>query len=145
MAKKVRRLESAGPLFCDAGFLIAYFARQDQYHQRAVKIRRRLGKHNVRLVTIWPVLSEASTLLLYHYGYSTASVFLESLAAFQIEIPLEEEYREAVVLFRRFNRDKNLSFTDILIYVFLTGRFKSIPLLTFDRDFSRMGLTVIDR
>ncbi len=140
MARKGRALPSE--LFCDASFLIAYFAVQDREHRRALKIRDRLKGQSVRLYTSWPTLSEASTLLLYHYGYSHAMALLQSLSAFQLIVPTEADGYKAIALFGEFNRDQKLSFNDLLTYVVIRGRLREMPILTFDRDFARIGLTV---
>lgn len=142
MGKKASRAIPPPSLFCDASFLIALFAKADQAHSRALKIHYHLKGHSVRLITSWPVVSEAVTLLLYHYGYSTALLLLETLPAFHLMTPLESDYQEAVVLFRQFNRDQKLSLTDLLTHDLINEKLKKIPIVTFDRDFSRMGLTV---
>lgn len=142
MARKAEGTDIPGALFCDAGYLIAYFADQDQYHERARKVRERLRGRPLRLVTSWPTVSEASTLLLYHYGYSHAAALLKALAAFDVLNPIETEYTEAVSLFAQRNRDQKLSFNDLLVSVMVRGRLKNIPVLTFDRDFAKMGLTI---
>lgn len=142
MVRKAKNQEVPGSLFCDASYLIAYFSTQDQYHSRAVKIGARLQKKKVRLITLWPVVSEAITLLLYHYGYSHALALIHSLPAFEILGPSESDYQEAMTFFKEFNRDKKLSINDLLSYVIIKDRLFGVPVLTFDRDFSRMGLTV---
>ena len=96
----------------------------------------------MKLITSWPTLSEAVTLLLYHYGYSHALALLQSLPGMTFLSPLESECREAVALFPKFNKDQLLSFNDLVTYVMVKGRLKNIPILTFDADFSKVGLAV---
>jgi len=142
MGKKRRSPDIPDRLFCDASFLVAYFAAQDECHSRALSIRQKLGSGKVVLVTSWPVVSEAGTLLLYHYGYSHAVALLRSLEAMTILTPSETEYHDAAAHFKDFNRDQKLSFNDLLSYVMIRGRLRDIPVLTFDKDFSKMDLTV---
>lgn len=142
MGKRTSRREIPEALYCDAGYLIAYFAPNDQYHQRALKIRKHLGQKPVKLFSSWPTIAEASTLLLFHYGYRFASALLEALPAFQLIMPIETEYREAENLFHKFNRDKKLSFNDLLTYALIRIRLKDIPVLAFDRDLAKIGLTI---
>lgn len=142
MGKRRRGPDIPDRLFCDASFLIAYFAAQDECHSRALKIRQKLRSKKVTLVTSWPSISEAGTLLLYHYGYSHAVALLSSLEVLTVLIPSETEYHDAAAHFKNFNRDQKLSFNDLLSYVMIRGRLQNTPILTFDRDFSRMGLTV---
>ncbi len=128
--------------FCDASFLIAYFAGQDREHAKAMKIREKLRGRGVRLYSCWPVASEAATLLLYHYGYSHAMALLRSVSAFRWVTPSEADYYQALALFGEFNRDKKLSFNDLLIYVLIRGGLRGMPVISFDRDFAKIGLTL---
>ena len=52
--------------------------------------------------------------------------------------------QEAERIFRLFIRDKKLSFCDALSYVIVTTILKDIACLSFDEDFSSLGLLVID-
>ena len=140
MGRKNRPIPSE--LFCDASFLIAYFATQDREHAKAMKIRERLQGRGVRLYSSWPIFSEASTLLLYHYGYSHSMALLQSLSAFHCVIPSEADYYKASALFGEFNRDQRLSFNDLLVYVLIRGNLRGMPVITFDRDFAKIGLTL---
>ena len=142
MTRKIILRDIPDSLFWDAGYLIACFATEDQYHNGALKIRKYLACKKIKLVTSWPSVSEASTLLLYHYGYSHALALFGSMEAFEIITPLEDEYQKATALFAKLDKDHKLSFNDVLTYQIIKERLKSIPLLTFDKDFSKVGLTV---
>ena len=48
------------------------------------------------------------------------------------------------MVFRKFARDKKISFCDAISFVVVTSVLEGIPCLSFDRDFKRLGLTVID-
>ncbi|MBI2346432.1 MAG: type II toxin-antitoxin system VapC family toxin [Deltaproteobacteria bacterium] len=142
MVKRGSRRETPNALFCDASFLIAYLCPKDQDHARAIHIRRRLAGCPIRLYTSWPTVSEAVTLLFYHYGYFYASALLQTLAAFELATPSEGDYYQAAALFQEFNRDQKLSFNDCLTYVLIKGPLRNISIVTFDRDFAKMGLTI---
>lgn len=127
-------------LYCDASYLIAFFATEDQYHQKAIAIRKSLTKYSLKLFTSWSALSEAITLLLYHYGYSHALALKKSIHAFEILLPNDREYNRAFELFERFNKDQEFSLNDLLTYAMLEDRLKQVSILTFDRDFIKMGV-----
>ena len=141
MGKRAKR-ELPSEIFCDASFLVAYFAVQDRDHHRAQKVREKFLKKSVRLYTSWPTLSEAATILLYHYGYSHATALLQSLPAFHAVTPTEGDHFQAAALFKEFNRDQKLSFNDLLTYVLIRGALRNMPIVTFDRDFAKVGLTL---
>gem|GEM_PF-3910303 len=122
--------------------MIAYFAPQDQYHKRALKLRDYLGEKEISFLTSWPVVAEASTILLYHYGYSHSLALFKALKVFQIFLPEESDYEKAQDLFVEFNQEYQLSFNDILSYQIIQEHLKNVPILTFDKGFSKIGLTV---
>jgi predicted nucleic acid-binding protein len=50
---------------------------------------------------------------------------------------------EAEQIFRRYGRDRKLSFCDAISFVVVTTLFEDMPSLAFDTDFRALGLTVI--
>ena len=142
MLRKNRENNIPESLFWDASYLIAYLAPGDQYHKKALKLRKHLTHKKIKLITSWPIISEASTILFYHYGYSHALALFSALKAFEIIMPFKEEYQEATLLFEELNQDQKLSFNDVLTYLIIRKRLKNISLLTFDKDFSKVGLTI---
>ncbi len=144
MGKRTRRgTELPETVFCDASYLIAFFAPSDSAHEKARRIRKRFKDRPVRLFTLWPLLSEAATILLYHYGYAHASALLQAVRAFTVLTPDENDYVEASALFKEWNRDQKLSLNDLLTYVIVKGRLKDMPVLSFDRDIVRMRLRIV--
>lgn len=141
MPKRKKQNSPPRQLYWDAGYLIAYFAPQDSYHQKAVRVSPYFRDKKVNFFTSWPTLSEASTLLLYHYRYSNAVSLLKAAQAFNVLLPTEEEYKKAGALFEEFNQEHHFSFNDVLSYVLVQVRLKGIPVLSFDKDFTKMGLT----
>jgi predicted nucleic acid-binding protein len=50
---------------------------------------------------------------------------------------------EAEDIFRRYGRDRKLSFCDAISFVVITTLLNDIPSLAFDADFRALGLSVI--
>ncbi|MCL5966469.1 MAG: hypothetical protein M1550_04545 [Deltaproteobacteria bacterium] len=130
-------------VFADAGFLIALFSKRDDLHERAEELFRDAVRERVEIHSSWPVVGEAVTLLLYHYGYSEAAAVLKALPGFRVHAPAEAEFRSAAALFPRHAAGRKVSFVDLLSYSIVTGRLKGIPVLSFDADFPALGMTVI--
>jgi len=129
-------------VFCDASFLVAYFAPADSHHEKATRMSQRLQGFVDRLYTSWHMVSEALTLLLYHNGYSSAMALIDGLPMFRLVLPTEADYQKAVSLFARFNKDQKFSLNDVLTCTLLQTSLRKMPILTFDSDFKKMGLTV---
>ena len=55
----------------------------------------------------------------------------------------ESVRQEAERIFRLLSKDKRLSFCDAISYVIVKTILEDIPCLSFDEDFLRLGLTVI--
>lgn len=141
MAKKPKKYSGVESYFCDSSFLIAYFADKDQYHAQALRIKDQLIQKPLKLISSWQVISETSTLLLYHYGYTTAFAFLKSLAAFELITPKEEHFQKATKLFEKYNQKLKVSFNDLLVLI-LSQEQGNIPILSFDADFKKLKANV---
>ncbi len=89
------------------------------------------------------MVSEALTILRYHYGFSEAFAFGQSLELYEILLPSESLYQQALAVFNLRSQKLKLSFADALSFVLLTGPLKGMPALSFDDDFKKLGLTVI--
>ena len=83
------------------------------------------------------------TILLYHYSYSEALAFNESLDLYRIVYPDKSHYYEALTLFNRYAIDKRISFIDALSKVIISQKLNQIPAISFDKDFKTLGLTTI--
>ena len=140
MAK--RKLAETFRHFWDASAFVALLAKQDSRHNEALKIHRWLAQKDVQLYTSWPVISESATVLLYHDGYSSCLGLFKILSAFTLLRPNESDYFETIALFKEFNQDQKLSFNDILSYVLIRNHLPGASVVTFDKDFSKMGMTV---
>ena len=80
--------------------------------------------------TCWFIISEAMT-------------FNQSVDIYKIFHSTESQHHQAIALFNLFGKDRKISFVDALSRVLISGELKNMPALSFDRDFSAMGLTTI--
>ncbi|MGA1844567.1 MAG: type II toxin-antitoxin system VapC family toxin [bacterium] len=136
-------LEGLHSIYCDAGFFIALFSKKDSKHKRALELFDEIRFGKITIYTSWFVVSEAMTMLLYHYGYSEARIFSESLDLYRIISPDKANYYEALSIFNRYAIDKKISFVDALSQVIICQRLNQIPAISFDKDFRTLGLTTI--
>lgn len=78
-------------------------------------------------------------------GYDRALGFVqEVLPALHLAAADDSMRQEALEVFRRFARDKKLSFCDCLSYVVITTILEGVSTATFDRHFRALGLPVVE-
>jgi predicted nucleic acid-binding protein len=131
--------------FCDTSFFFAALCPKDINFRRAGEILDEAVKQEIALWTTWDVISETATLLLYRFHAKAAIRFLDEIEpALRIFEYDDSVRREAERVFRLLSKDKRLSFCDAISYVLVKTTLKDIACLTFDEDFSRLGLTVIN-
>ena len=130
-------------IYSDASFFIALFSKRDSRHKRAFQLFNEIKDKKINIYTCWFIISEAMTVLLYHYGYAEALAFNESLDLYKIIYPEKSHYYEALSLFNRYAIDKKISFIDVLSQVIISQKLNQIPALSFDKDFKSLGLTTI--
>jgi predicted nucleic acid-binding protein len=84
------------------------------------------------------------TLLRYRRTYREALTFLTEVKPHLRIVNYGEAVRtEAEQIFRRYCRDRKLSFCDAISFVVITTLLDDVPSLSFDTDFRALGLTVI--
>ena len=84
------------------------------------------------------------TLLRYRRAYREALTFLNEVKPHLRIVNYGETVRtEAEQIFRRYGRDRKLSFCDAISFVVVTTLLDDMPSLAFDTDFRALGLTVI--
>ena len=130
-------------MFLFTMFFIALFSKRDNKHKRALELFHQVKEKRIALYTCWFIISEAITILRYHYGYTEAFTFSESLDLYDIMYPTKKTFYEALTVFNQYSKDKKISFVDALSYVIICQQLKKIPALSFDKDFISLGLTVI--
>lgn len=128
--------------FCDTSFFYACLDPRDINHQAALAALE--GAEGTILCTTWDVISETLTLLRYRSGYRQAMAFWTDVCPSLHVVRYGDRVRvEAVEVFRRYGRDHRLSFCDALSFIVVSTLLGQIPCLSFDRDFRRLGLSVI--
>lgn len=130
--------------FCDTSFFFASLYPKDVNYKRAGKILEEALDQEISLWTTWDIISETATLLLYRFKSKAAIRFLDEIKpSLQVVYYDDSVRQEAEKIFRLFIRDKKLSFCDAISYVVIKTILKDIVCLSFDEDFSHLGLTVI--
>jgi predicted nucleic acid-binding protein len=130
--------------FCDTSFFFASLYPKDINYERAGQILKEALSHTVSLWTTWDIISETATLLLYRFNSKAAIRFLDEIKPVLNIVYYDDSVRkEAEQIFRLFSKDKRLSFCDAISYVVIKTILEDIVCLSFDEDFSRIGLTII--
>jgi len=139
----MQSLKGLDAVYCDASFFVALFSKKDVKHKRALELFKEIRENRIMIHTCWFIISEAMTVLLSQYGYSEAMTFNQSVDLYKIFHSTESQHHQAIALFNLFGKDRKISFVDALSRVLISGELKNMPALSFDRDFSAMGLTTI--
>ena len=134
----------ASQAFCDTSFFFASLYPKDINYERAGQILSEALIKKILLCTTWDIISETVTLLLYRFNSRAAIRFLDEIKPALSIIYYNDSVREeAERIFRLFSKDKKLSFCDAISYVVVKTILKDIACISFDEDFSRLGLNVI--
>jgi len=130
--------------FCDTSFFFASLYPKDVNYERAGQILKDALTQEASLWTTWDIISETVTLLLYRFNSRAAIRFLDEIKPVLNIIYYDDSVRdEAEQLFRILSSDKRLSFCDAISYVVVKTILKDMICLSFDEDFSRLGLNVL--
>jgi predicted nucleic acid-binding protein len=130
--------------FCDTSFFFGSFYPKDVNYRRAGQILQKALEEEIALFTTWDVISETATLLLSRFNSTAAIRFLDDLKPLLNVVLYDDSVRqEAERVFRLLIRDKRISFCDAISFVVVKTILDDISCLSFDEDFSRLGLTVI--
>jgi len=131
--------------FGDTSFFFACLYPKDVNFKRAGEILEEAVSQEITLWTTWDVISETSTLLLYRLHAKADIRFMDEIKPTMRIVEYDESVRqEAERVFRLLSKDKKLSFCDAISYVVVKSILEDIPCLSFDEDFSRLGLMVIN-
>jgi len=113
-------------------------------YERAGQILEEALDQKISLWTTWDIISETATLLVYRFNSKAAIRFLDEIKPVLNIVYYDESAREeAERVFRLLSKDKKLSFCDAISYVIVKTILKDIVCLSFDENFSNLGLTVI--
>ena len=131
-------------VFCDTSFFFACLEAGDAHHAEALAWLRSCDESGTALWATWEIISETLTLLRRKCGYRKAAEFARTVVGALRLAPCDDSVREeALLVFERFARDKDLSFCDCLSFVVLTSVVDPMPAATFDRHFKMLGLPVL--
>ena len=131
-------------LFCDTSFFYACLDRSDVNHSRAAQLIEEFVASGTDFLTTWDVVSETATLLRYRHSFAAAWTFLSKVKPTLRLVPYGDGTRaEAEEVFRVYAKEQRLSYCDAVSFVVVTSLLDNPPCLTFDRDFQRLGLTVL--
>jgi predicted nucleic acid-binding protein len=131
--------------FGDTSFFFASLCPRDVNFKRAGEILEEAVSQGIALWTTWDVISETATLLLYRFHAKAAIRFLDEIKPALRIVEYDDSVRqEAERIFRLLSKDKKLSFCDAISDVSLRTVRQDIACLSFDEDFSRLGLMVVN-
>ena len=134
----------ANRVFCDTSFFYASLDNRDVNYPRARALLEEAATAGVVFYCTWDIISETVTLLRYRCSYGRAIQFLDRVKPTLRIVSYDDSVRDqAEEVFRRLGKDKKLSFCDAISFVTVTVLLDHMPCLSFDRDFKRLGLTVI--
>ncbi len=131
-------------VFCDTSFFYACLDARDANHAQACRLLRKAVGSETVLSSTWEIVGETITLLRYRKHFPMAFSFLMDVKPQLDLIPFGDAVRhEAERVFCQFGKQFRLSFCDAISFVVVTTLLDYIPCLSFDRDFRRLGLTVL--
>jgi predicted nucleic acid-binding protein len=131
-------------VFCDTSFFYACLDNQDVHHARARALAEEAATARVLFYATWDIVSETVTLLRYRCSYARALAFLERVKPALRLVAYDEAIRvQAEAVFRQRGRDHTLSWCDAISFVVVTMLLEDMACLSFDRDFTQLGLTVM--
>lgn len=138
-------LTDLGPhFFCDTSFFYACLDNRDTNSARARVFLQEAATVACLFYCTWDIISETATLLRYRCTYVRAVGFLDEIKPTLRIVPYDDSVRsQAEEVLRRLGKDKKLSFCDALSFAVVTTLLDGMPCLSFDRDFKRLGLTVL--
>ena len=127
-------------VLADTGPLYAAVDPDDQDHDRAQEQMTNLADAGVSVVIVYPILSEAYSLILYRLGFPSASAWLDDVRAGSAWMnPSPQDYRDATVVVGRYQDQTITLFDATLATVALR---LSLPVWTYDHHFDTMRVPV---
>lgn len=114
-------------IFVDAGPLIARAIRNDQHHEKAVRIWKRLQRANERYLTTPQVLAEVLNFIAHKATFHLAAEHARAILSSKLwdfARPDGSQELEALALFERYAKDPraDVSWTDALSFVVMRRR-----------------------
>src|SRR5919106_5350942 len=123
-------------LFCDTSFFYACLDPGDVNHERAKAVLEEAVARGCTLSVTWDVVGETATLLRYRRGFRAALAFLTHVKPQLRIVSYGDRVRtEAEDIFKRYGKERRLSFCDAISFVVVTTLLDHVPCLAFDADF----------
>jgi predicted nucleic acid-binding protein len=131
-------------IFIDSSAFRAIYNPTDQYHRLATLRFVDLKKDGYKVMVSDYIIDESHTGILTSAGYKNVMEFdaLVREGNMKLEKITPERFAAAQEIFRRYNKDKEWSFTDCTSYVVMK-ELKIKKVFTFDQNFSEMGFEVL--
>ena len=131
-------------VFCDTSFFYACLDPTDKFYSRAKVLAAEAAQAGTVLSSTWDVISETVTLLRYRRNYQAALGFLgEVKPTLQVVLYDNSVHVMAEEVFRKYAAKRAISFCDAISFVVVTTLLDNSPCLSFDADFSALGLTIL--
>jgi hypothetical protein len=130
-------------VFIDTGAWFAGIAKNDQYHNRAMKHRNWLLKENARLITTNLIIHESTMLLERKVSKKEALKFLKAILKDPLVeiVHLDEDTElEGYRLYQKY-KDQDFSIADCISFVVMK-QYQISRCFTFDHHFSTMNFDV---
>lgn len=132
-------------IFLDSSAFIALYAKDDEFHKKAINLLAKLKKNKSSFVTTNFILDEVYTFLRARKNKKTAVDFSKLLSESTsiikiIRITVVDE-KKAFQFFKKIN-GRGVSFTDCTSFA-LMKRLGLTLVFTFDNDFSKAGFDLI--
>lgn len=131
-------------VFVDASFLIALFNKDDQLHEKATELSRRLEREKVNFITSNIVLAETINVIFRLNGPREAKNFYSLFKRSGLEkffVPQAVFQKAYFLLWQQ--KKKGLNFFDCL-HLISMRHLKIKTLLTFDRGFKNQKIKVLE-
>jgi predicted nucleic acid-binding protein len=127
-------------VLADTGPLYAAVDTDNQYHARAHEELGRLGREELLVVVLFPILLESYSLVLHRLGIGTAHRWLAEVAdGVTLVNPTQEDYLAAMAQIRSYE-DQPLTMFDGLLAA--CGKRLEAPIWTYDHHFDLMRARV---
>jgi predicted nucleic acid-binding protein len=131
-------------VFCDTSFFYACLDPLDENHAIARVLAEEAEAARSTLWVTWDIISETLTLLRYRSGHRAALTFLSEVKPTLRVRTYGDRVRQAAEdVFRRFGRDRRLSYCDAISFIVVSTLLSGAHSLAFDRDYRALGLPVL--
>lgn len=134
-------------VFIDSSGYSSLYNRKDNFHLEAKSRALEIFGKKIPAVTSNYVIDETLTNLLARIGYKVALQFgkriFEENHAIEIIRVDENLEKQAWQVFKKYNKDKNWSFTDCTSFVIMKSMGIKVAFTFDERDFRQMGFKVL--